>query len=68
MEEKYHREYNETIAEQLTPEIRKIYTQIRQEWEETRELILEMIVNQRSQQNFNGRIKRMLEQTLQKKF
>lgn len=63
-----HSEYKEEIASQLSPEIKEVYTSLWEKFEEIKLIILQEMVNQRSQENFAGRIKRMIEQTLQKKF
>lgn len=67
-EKLYHSNYKEEIASQLSPEIQEIYTSLWEEFEEIKLIILREMANQRAQQNFAGRIKRMIEQTLQKKF
>ncbi|MDR0860116.1 MAG: hypothetical protein LBO09_03925 [Candidatus Peribacteria bacterium] len=60
--------YNPEILSQLPPEIQKTYRSLRQKLEEIRPKILQKILQYWAQQNFAGRIKRIMEEVLQKKF
>lgn len=59
---------NNNIDLQLPTDIQKIYYTLQQDFEEIKKTILYKIASQRIDQNFNGRIKRMLENVLLQKF
>ncbi len=61
-------DYDSTVAQQLSPDIEEIYRNLRDERKNIKNLILQKILQQRTKQNFAGRVKRIIEQTIQKKF
>ena len=61
-------DYDTTIAQQLSLDIEEIYRNLRNQRKEIKVLILQSMLQQRIQQNFAGRIKRIIEQIMQKKF
>ena len=67
-EELFKTSSKEEISKQLPFDIQEIYTSLWEEFDELKMILLEKMVYQWGQENFSGRIKRIIEQTLQKKF
>ncbi|MDR0283109.1 MAG: hypothetical protein LBI53_07685 [Candidatus Peribacteria bacterium] len=62
------RDYDSIVAQQLPPDIEEIYHNLRDQRRNIKNLILQEILQQRAKQNLAGRVKRIIEQTIQKKF
>ncbi|MDR0282166.1 MAG: hypothetical protein LBI53_02320 [Candidatus Peribacteria bacterium] len=61
-------EYDEKIKNSLPPEIQEIYQHFFDQIDIYRKDILQRIIQLRSQQNFRGRLKRIIEDHLLKEF